>query len=76
MFMFSICCTIFKWSHVEEEHVKIVSVCIHFYLFIQNIAASISFYVKYEFYKFTSPVIQDAKLIEIVNAIRIYDREL
>jgi len=26
--------------------------------------------------KFTSPIIQDAKLIEISNAIRIYDREL
>ena len=26
--------------------------------------------------KFTSPVIQDAKLIEISNAVRIYNREL
>ena len=35
-------------SHTKKkEHAKIVSVCIHFFLIIQNIAASISFYVQY-----------------------------
>ena len=60
----------------KKEHAKIVSVCIHF-LFIQNIAASISFMSSMRVdKKFTSPVIQDAKLHEISNAVYIYDRGL
>jgi hypothetical protein len=59
----------------KKEHAKIFSVCIHF-LFIQNIAASISFMSSMRVdKKFTSPVIQDAKLHEISNAVHIYMAE-